>query len=71
MHLLLQPAMLMYSVFLVKRTFKQDCPVNISLRANAAGDALEVKSLCLEHSHDLSQVALHVLCYRSVHWSLL
>ncbi|XP_065886150.1 zinc finger SWIM domain-containing protein 3-like isoform X3 [Dysidea avara] len=36
-------------------TFKQDCPVNISLRANAAGDALEVKSLCLEHSHDLSQ----------------
>ena len=42
-----------------RRTFKQDCPVFISLRENAAGDALAVKSLCLEHNHEVSQVYSH------------
>ena len=30
-----------------------------SLRANAVGDALAVKSLCLEHNHKVSQVYSH------------
>lgn len=38
------------------RTFKQDCPVHVTLRASGDGSALEVKSVCNEHSHAVSQV---------------
>uniref|UniRef100_A0A1X7UN18 FAR1 domain-containing protein n=1 Tax=Amphimedon queenslandica TaxID=400682 RepID=A0A1X7UN18_AMPQE len=37
------------------RTFKQDCPVSISLKVNKNGKNLIVTGLILEHSHVLSQ----------------
>ena len=40
--------------------YLKDFQAFISLRANAAGDALEVKSLCLEHNHEVSQVCSHI-----------
>ena len=40
------------------RTFKQDCPAHISLRADDTGTALVVRIVCDEHCHDLSQVMI-------------
>ena len=37
------------------RTFKQDCPAQITLRANEDGTALQVKSVSCEHRCKLSQ----------------
>ena len=44
----------MYS--LCNRTFKKGCPAHISLRANDRGSALQVKSVCFDHNHEISQV---------------
>ena len=44
------------------RTFKNNCLVHISLRANESGSALEVKSTCLIHNHETSQVGNEISC---------
>ena len=38
------------------RTFKQDCPVHIMVKADSSGEELEVKKFLLEHNHSVSQV---------------
>ncbi|CAI8036420.1 hypothetical protein GBAR_LOCUS20403, partial [Geodia barretti] len=38
-------------------TFKQGCPFYISLRVNVDGNALEVKSVCQEHNHEVSMAS--------------
>ena len=40
------------------RTFKQDCPVHIALKANEDGSALCVRSVNYEHNHPISKVKL-------------
>ena len=41
------------------RTFKQDCPMHISLRASNDGQSLEVKSVSYDHNHDFNKVCVH------------
>ena len=41
---------------LCNRTFKKGCPAHISLRANDRGSVLQVKSVCFDHNHEISQV---------------
>ena len=45
------------------RTFKQDCPVQIKLRASLNGKSLEVKSFERDHNHEVSKVIFFCLCY--------
>ena len=51
-----------FNLFFAIRTFKNNCPVHISLRANESGSALEIKSTCLIHNHETSQVGNELSC---------
>ena len=49
----------MYTLFImIYRTFKQDCPVHITLRADENGNMLKVRSVNFEHNHEVSQVCI-------------
>ena len=49
----------MYTLFIIiYRTFKQDCPVHITLRADKNGNTLKVRSVNFEHNHEVSQVCI-------------
>ena len=48
-------------VFL-SRTFQQQCPMHISLRASEDGQSLEIKSLSLDHNHEINQVFFGLTC---------
>jgi len=62
------------------RTFRQDCPAHISLKVDDEGRALQVRSLCTEHNHELSKVisfteqfiyiVLTMVCILPVHYEL-
>ena len=65
MHQILIPAELSFDcarlkiymyIKLMYRTFKQDCPVHITLRADENGNMLKVRSVNFEHNHEVSQV---------------
>lgn len=47
---------------LCNRTFKRGCLAHISLRANDKGSALQVKSVCFDHNHEISQVKTMHYC---------
>ena len=42
------------------RTFKQDCCAHISLRADEKGNFLKIRSVNIEHNHEISQVRIIV-----------
>ena len=51
---------------LCNRTFKRGCPAHISLRANDGGSALQVKSVCFDHNHEISQVMTIVVVLNNI-----
>ena len=46
----------------VSRTFRQECPMHISLCASEDGQTLEIKSLSLDHNHEINQVFFGLTC---------
>ena len=38
------------------RTFRQECEAHIALKVDDEGKALQVRSLCTEHNHELLKV---------------
>ena len=48
-------------VFL-SRTFQQEWPMHISLRASEDGQTLEIKSRSLDHNHEINQVFFGLTC---------
>ena len=51
---------------LCNRTFRKGCPAHISLRANDRGSALQVKSVCFDHNHEISQVMITIVVQNSI-----
>lgn len=43
-------------VLMFFRTFRQECEAHIALKVDDEGKALQVRSLCNEHNHELSKV---------------
>ena len=43
------------------RTLRQECEAHIALKVDDEGKALQVRSLCTEHNHELSKVCLSLL----------
>ena len=51
---------------LCNRIFRKGCPAHISLRANDRGSALQVKSVCFDHNHEISQVMTTIVVQNSI-----